>query len=334
MIYAQAIARKHAFLVIAICCFSQMALSSRAVTTVLSLQNGDQVTGTLVGEDVESLKVLTAWGDTVSIPSKFVVARTIASSNGLPEQKILLLAPAKNHAAVTQGSKPKDDKPARRWQLNMKFGSDMVVGDRERQLYYGEMSLHNSFLRSAGTNQFIKNRLEYRVDYARAKQVVSANRMTGSDKTDFDVGRDWFLYSFGSGSFDEVRKIDAQYEAGVGAGYHLLRFQDLSANLESGLTYQIQRRAQSREIDALYGRFGQDVNWKPHPRVTMTQRSSLLMRTDLPSEFQLRTEANVAFGILKMMSFNVTALDLYDTHPVDGVSGNEFQLRSSIGLTF
>jgi hypothetical protein len=137
-----------------------------------------------------------------------------------------------------------------------------------------------------------------------------------------------------AGGYDQVRKIDAQFEAGPGLGYHLLRKPAFVANVESGLTYQFQDRIGSDELESVYARFGQDVTWKIYPKITLTQRAFVLISTEEAEQLQFRMEANLAFGIVHNLSLNLTATELYDTRPVPGVTRNEFQLRSSLGITF
>ena len=61
---------------------------------------------------------------------------------------------------------------------------------------------------------------------------------------------------------------------------------------------------------------------------------ALLTRVDAPDQLQLRLEANLGFAVVKNVSFNLTAIEMYDTRPVPGVTPSEFQLRSAIGLAF
>jgi hypothetical protein len=51
-------------------------------------------------------------------------------------------------------------------------------------------------------------------------------------------------------------------------------------------------------------------------------------------QLQYRFEANLSFGIVEHISLNLSTVELYDTRPVPGISRNEFQLRSSLGVSF
>jgi len=176
--------------------------------------------------------------------------------------------------------------------------------------------------------------MEYRVDSGKTDGVKSSDRMYGSDKADYDVGRDLFLYNFAGAGYDSVRKIEFQLEAGPGIGWHAAKTPTFSANIEGGLNYQSQERNGAPRLEALYGRAGQDLVWKLDPQVTFTQRSSLLARVDAADQMQLRLEANLGFALMKNLSLNLTAIEIYDTRPVPGVTPSEFQLRSSIGVGF
>jgi putative salt-induced outer membrane protein YdiY len=218
--------------------------------------------------------------------------------------------------------------------LDARLGMDLIYGAKDRQIYYGQIALRYARPYRSNSRQFFRNTLEYRVDYATTDDVESANRMFGSDKMDFDVGERLFIYNFVGLGYDDVRKIDLQFEAGPGLGYHLLRLTNFTANVESGFSYQLQDRQDSQRIEAMYARIAQDTQWKIYEQISFSQRAALLTRVDAPDQMQLRLEANLGLAIVKNISFNLTAIEMYDTRPVPGVTPNEFQLRSAIGLAF
>jgi len=158
--------------------------------------------------------------------------------------------------------------------------------------------------------------------------------MLASDKTDFDIGEYAYAYNNLAGGYDRVRKINSQIEEGAGIGYHLWRTPVFAANAEGGLTYQYQNRENASEVDSVYARLGQDCTWNVYPKITFTQRSSMLASLQGSDQLQFRLEANISFGIVQHLSLNLTAIELYDTDPAPNVSNNEFQLRSSLGITF
>jgi len=275
--------------------------------------------------------IATTWSKELHIPLNQIESR----------QPVCVPAPANAVTAATPGTppavvvaKPETRPVLKPWKLDAKLGMDLIYGETDRRIYYGQLALKYARPYEPGSQQFLRNTLEYRVDYATTDAVQSANRMYGSDKTDFDVGERMFVYNLVGAGYDDVRQIDLQYETGPGLGYHLIRRPTFTANVEGGFSYQAQERAGSAPIEAAYARVAQDVTWKIYPQTTFSQRASVLTRVDSPEQLQMRLEANLGFAIVKNISFNLTAIEMYDTRPVPGVTPSEFQLRSAIGLAF
>ena len=326
-------------------CLFLSTFGTSADTVILHLKNGDRIAGTVTSEDVTNIVLETPWAKALAIPVEHLDRReTIASTpvtvtNAAPAitatpTKAPSPVPAPVPAEAVAAAKPVQLPAPGKWKTDVKLGADMIRGEKDRDIYYGQFGLTYAKPYESDPSKYFRNKLDYRVDYGTTDGARSSNRMTASDKTDFDYCERSYAYNNVAGGYDQVRKIDAQFEAGPGLGYHLLRKPAFVANVESGLTYQFQDRIGSDELESVYARFGQDVTWKIYPKITLTQRAFVLISTEEAEQLQFRMEANLAFGIVHNLSLNLTATELYDTRPVPGVTRNEFQLRSSLGITF
>jgi putative salt-induced outer membrane protein YdiY len=334
--------------------FASQLSATEPVT--LHLQNGDRLSGFLISETNNTVTLSNAWSAAVSVPVSAIARREVqppaavtataaASSNAVPSvlassnaaPVVAAAPPPPSVASTNAGAKPVaavKPKAPDRWRTDLKLGADMIRGAKDRDVLYSTVAVTYARPYDHNPKQFFRNRTDYRVDYATTDGVESANRMMGSNKTDFDVGDKTFIYNFMGVGYDEVRRIDLQAEIGPGVGYRMVRSPKVAFNVEGGLNYQMQDREGAENIDVVQFRLGDDITWKIHPRVTFTQKATLLAALEDPDELQLRLEGNVAFGLVQNLTFNITALELYDTRPVPGVTRNEFQLRSSLGLTF
>jgi hypothetical protein len=70
------------------------------------------------------------------------------------------------------------------------------------------------------------------------------------------------------------------------------------------------------------------------PKLTWTERAEFAPRPERFSAYRLRVETSVQYPLARSLYLNLTALDLYDTHPVAGVNHNDLQLRTTLGLKF
>jgi len=314
--------------------------SLAAETVVLHLKSGDRITGTITSEDATNIVLETPWAKALSIPLAHLERReTVTPAPATNTATVIATtaptnAPASAPSKEMAGTEPIRPKPAGKWKTDIRVGTDMIRGQKDRDIFYGQLGLTYAQPYKSNPAKYFRNKLDYRADYATTDGNESANRMFGSNKTDFDVGERLYVYDNIAAGFDRVRKINSQFDAGPGIGCHLLRKSAFVANVESGLSYQFQNREGTGQTDSLYARFAEDCTWKVFPRITFTQRSSLLLNTENCDELQFRLEGNLAFGIVQNLTLNLTALELYDTRPVPGVSRNEFQLRSSLGITF
>lgn len=315
---------------------------------ILHLKSGDRISGELVSENEVQLVVKTAWAGSLTIqrdlldriepqvvaaaPIPPAVSTNATASTNVPTPTVAVITNAPT-SAQTAAAKPPAQKPDE-WKFDIKLGADMIRGERDRDIFFGQAALTYAHPYPHEPKKFFRNRLDYRADYSTVDGRKSANRMSGANKTDFDFFEHAYFYNYFGGGYDEVRRINGQYEVGPGVGYHLFRQPKFVANIESGLTYQYQDRELDGELESLYARFAQDITWKLAPKITFTQRSAVLVSLEEVEELQLRLEGNLSFGLVQNVSLNLTAIELYDTRPVTGVSRNEFQLRSAIGLTF
>lgn len=309
---------------------------------ILHLKNGDRIAGELVSENETQIVVKTPWAENLTIAREHLerteppaTAATVVplpaptNAPAAPVVGVTTNSPAAQQAAAKPPAKKTDE-----WKFDIKVGADMIRGERDRDIFFGQAALTYAHPYPHDPKKFFRNRLDYRADYSTVDGNESANRMSAANKTDADFFEHAYFYNYVGGGYDEVRRINGQYEIGPGLGYHLFRHPKFVANIEGGLTYQYQDRELDGELESLYGRVGEDFTWKLAPKITLTQRSALLVSLEDVQDLQFRLEANLSFGLVQNVSLNLTAIELYDTTPVTGVSRNEFQLRSAIGLTF
>jgi putative salt-induced outer membrane protein YdiY len=329
-----------------------------ATNVILFLHNGDRLTGELVSETEKEVVVRTPWSDAFSVPRTEIREQVIPPpSEDLAQEKAKALelaitqsppsstpSPVAPPADTASSGQTKPDpalaaapeKPRLdNWKWNFRLGTDFIQGAKDRKIYFGQTSLTYSRNYARAPREFLRNRLEYRVDYGETDDRVSANRMVAANKLDMDIGKDYYAYGAFGGGYDRVRKIEYQYEIGPGLGYHILAKKTLALDAELGLNYQFRKgldTAPDREV--VQARFGQELTWEVVPKITLTEQLAFLPFLDQGGEYQVRLEGNLGFGIVQHLSLNLTVRNLYDTQPAPGVPNNEFQFRSSVGVNF
>jgi hypothetical protein len=339
------------------CLFSMNALT--AETLVLQLKTGERIFGTMLSENTNRVVISNAWVNELSIPLAQIEKR---ETNTSPATNIVSSAAISNTTAnssisatnvktgstnvvAASGSQTKPSSPPKTvhpklWHAQVDVGVDLLYGAKERQIYNGRVKLTYARPYSRSPSKFLRNTLDYLAEYAETDGVLSGNRMEGSDKIDFDVGKKIFVYNAVGAGYDKIRKIDLHYEAGPGVGYHLFTLTNFVMNVESGFNYQVQDRSVGEDKKDFYFRFAEDFTWKLPVKlkngssVTLTEKFELFPKVENFSEYRARFESKLSFPLLKNLTFSFSVIDLYDTQPAPNVSENELQVRSTIGVTF
>jgi hypothetical protein len=326
----------------------------RAETIVLHLKNGDRLAGTIISEDTNRVLITTSWTKELAVPLDQIVSReslaaeqshtnavakivtpvTETREPGPPPTNVVQAAKSTNLLATA--ALPTAVKPARpkRWKGEAKVGADFIFNANNQQIYYGRFKLSYERPYASNPKKFFRNIFDYSVDYGRTEGVTSANQMNGSDKTDFDLRKRWYVYNLGGAGYDKIRKIDLHYEEGPGLGYHLLTLTNFVLDVEAGANYQVQDRSDNTSSEKFFYRLAELVTWKLHKRLTLTEKAEYFPQVEDVGQFRARLEANLSYGIWANLSLNVSLLDLYDTQPAHDVPRNDLQVRSSIGITF
>jgi len=311
---------------------------AQAEQIILHLHNGDRIAGNLISEDTNRVVLATTWIKELSVPLSAIKQReAVPPPASLPPAIVERKPPATNVVAVAKSPPPSPPvKPAssKLWKANLTLGTDLQFGQLDRQLYYSRLKLTYERPYKHTPQKFFRSIFDYAVDYGQTDGVRSANRMEGSMKMDFDVGKRWFIYNLGGAGYDEIRKIDLHYEDGPGIGYHLFQLPKFVANVEAGGNYQVQERQGSPDVRNFFLRFAEDVTWKIGPKLTFTEKFEFTPQAEDLSRYRFRFDSNLSFPLWKNISLNLSVLDLYDTNPPGSVSQNELLIRSALGITF
>ena len=318
-----------------------LALHANAATNVvLHLKNGDRVAGTIISEDTNRVVIATSWISELAVPQS-AIERREASPAAPAVAGQTSVSPATTNAVTTSAQtnvvaavKPPPPKPPKHWKADITLGTDLAFGSSDRQLYYGRTKFTYALPYKSDPKKFFRSILDYSVDYGRTDGILSANRMAGSFKMDFDVGKRVYVYNLAGAGYDEIRKIELQYEEGPGVGYHLFTLSNFVMNVEAGVNYQVQEREDSSDTRSFYLRLAEDLTWKLNDRVTFTEKFEFFPNIEDTHQFRARFDSTLSYKILQNLSLNLTVLDLYDSHPANGVDKNELQIRSSLGITF
>jgi putative salt-induced outer membrane protein YdiY len=254
------------------------------------------------------------------------LSRTNGSRAGMPP---LAGVPATALVNPTIGNPPAAvaPKPTRQFSGEVFAGMDIAEGSRSRQHYTGRLKLNY-------IQGHLRNNFDYLFSYGRTDGELSANRMDGTLKTDYEFTRRFYGYNQGALGYDEIRRIDDYFQIGPGAGLHLIKSGKVGLSVEAGANYQSQEFTDGREERNVYFRFAQQFKWIVNTRFSFDEKVEYFPQWDDTTQYKLRAEANVRYWLKTYLSLNLTVINLYDTRVASGVEPNDLQIRSSIGVKF
>ncbi|MEP6662238.1 MAG: DUF481 domain-containing protein [Verrucomicrobiota bacterium] len=328
---------------------------------IFNLRNGDKISGDILTETTNQITISNVWLKTFTLPLSEIKSRETISSlvakinaptppaatnapvvtaTNAPATNVAVVAKAPVPAVIPVTPPVKPKAPSA-WHGDLQVGTDVGLSSTERQLYYGRFKITYAPLPDPahpGSTRLIerfRNIFDYNGSYGTTDGILSANRMDGSSKTDFDLGhnRRYFAYNLIGAGYDEISKINFRYEVGPGMGYHVFARTNFVLNAEIGYNYQVQFLDGQDKTERYYYRVAEDFTWKISKTLTLDEKFEFFPKVDF-QEYRARFESNLHYWILANLSFNLTILDIYDTQPPNGITRNDLQIRSSVGVKF
>ena len=349
-----------------------MALTTlRAATVIVTLSNGDRITGDFLSEDSTQVVVLSPLAGRIAIPKSAIAQRVEAQAQpaftpsstpapapapapapvppkppatNSPAAKAVPVSPSPAIAGAPSASTaPKAPAPT---------GIARLVPAPVRPLFtnwhgslnlgmdvgFGTSDRRTFYLNGNASHAWdrVRNTVDYHVAYGTVNAVQSANRMDGSAKTETDLGkkRRLYIYNQGGSGYDEIRRIDLEFHEGAGLGYKLIQKPKLNLNTEAGLQYQDQDYHNQPRHSFVSARLGENLVWRPVDKLEV--RHSLSYTPDIEdfTVVRIRADLSLVYPLFKRITFSLNLIDLYDSRPAISVKNNDLQVQSTIGMSF
>ncbi|MDX1951964.1 MAG: DUF481 domain-containing protein [Verrucomicrobiota bacterium] len=322
---------------------------------LVHLKNGDRITGSILSENEKEIQLRTSSFGDLKIPTDQVQRRekltpppsapviTNAPSTAVvlppPGGPVVPTAKPSTNVVVQPNpvppvvakkvAEPPKPKPPKRWNTEVSLGMNLRYSARDQQEYL-------AVLKSSYNKEKLLQTFDYQFSYGKTEGVLSSHRMTGLSKSDYRLSDRFYVYASAGGGYDEIRKIDFQYELGPGVGYELIRSTNWNFVLKSelGATYQDQYRSDDTRQKTYSARIGKIFSWKVWDKLTADGRAEFFPNVESLSEYRLRMEGTLRYPFYKALSLNLIIIDLYDTTPPQGVSNNDLQIRSALSVKF
>jgi hypothetical protein len=320
-------------------------LPVRGETLILHLKNGDRITGSLLSESTNAVTLTSPVFGSIKIPpgqisKREVLADTVGTNATVvanaTNASATAAAPATNALAAATPKPPMA--PANPeatpmaslphyWKHDLQFGLN---------LRYAEVDSQEFLLieKSTYTKPPFRHLFEVNFKYGHSADALSENSLTGREKTEYQLTPKTYLFNIVDAGYDEIRKIDFQYDFGPGVGVELLKLTNFVWKTETGFNFEQQYRSDNSVETSYAIRIAEIFAWRMWEKLTADAKFEVFPNLGRLGEYRLRIESTLRYPVSNRLSLNLNVVDLHDTQPAQGVDPNDLQIRSTIGVTF
>jgi putative salt-induced outer membrane protein YdiY len=315
-----------------------------AEKAVIYLKNGDRVSGEIISESTNEVTLSTAVFGTVNVPTAEISKRERITELQSPSttNAPVVAATSSTNAPPAQAAVKKTDpvKPAnleaqpiaatpRNWQHQVQFGLNLRYSTKDQQefLVIGK---------STYAKEPFRHIFDVNFSYGETEGVPSANRLTGNEKTEFQLSKKAYVFGLVGGGYDQIRKIDGQYEFGPGFGYELLNLTNHAFvwKTEAGFSFQQEFLSDNTRQTTYSLRIAEIFAWRIFEKLTADAKIEFFPNVQEFGEYRLRLENNWRYPLTDRLSLDFVVIDLYDTLAPADVKRNDLQIRSTLGIKF
>jgi hypothetical protein len=180
----------------------------------------------------------------------------------------------------------------------------------------------------------LRHIFNYNIIYGKTDGIITANNMNGLIRTEFDVAKKVFVFNAAGAGYDDIRKIDFTYEDSFGVGLTMVTLSNFVASVDAGASYQEQLFSDGTSKEYFSPRLGEKAAWKISSKVELTEAFEFYPRSLSLDNYRLRLETTVRYLLSHYLTLNLRVADLYDTQPASGVTPNDLQIISTLGVRF
>ena len=309
---------------------------------IVHLKNGDRLSGWHLSETTNSVRLTNSFLGNFEVPLSQISRREVIAPPAAPLTNAPPVASAVTTTNIAVAVPPKEPKPPLSpanpeatpiastpsyWKHDLRFGVNLRYATKDSHEFL-------SILKSTYGKAPFRHIFDVNFKYGRVEDALAANSLAASEKTEYQLSPRSYVFGLIGGGYDEIRKIDYQFEVGPGYGIELLKLTNFVWKSEIGFNFQQQNRADQTRQNTYSVRVAEIFAWRVWDKLTADLKAEYFQNLDEFGEYRLRIESTLRYPVSKRLSLNLDVIDLYDTRPPQDVSNNDLQIRSTIGVTF
>ena len=350
-------------------CSLIVAASNVLAADVVTLKNGDRVTGAIVSSDAKVLKMKTEFlGEveiqweavsTIDSPEKLYVtsengqtlvgpvktdAGNVAVStaeSGIVTAPLASVAAVRNEEAqeayVAEIERLRNPNLTDFWRGFFDSGLALTAGNAETTTFANAAGATRETTRDKISLYFTSvyaNAETFNASTNERFSATTANAIRGGTRYELNLNPKLFAFGFLDLEFDEFQALDLRNVIGGGLGYHLIKNERTEFDVFGGASYNqefFDNDITRRSAEIV---LGQTLSYSVTGRTSLTERFALYPNMSETGEFRMQFDTALTTDIFRWLGWNLTFSDRFLSNPVPGRQKNDLLLTTGVRMVF
>lgn len=340
-------------------CFAALVVAPLALAQdpigsgdVVTLKNGDRLTGTVKSVTADRIVVETAAaGDVELVTGEVVDLQTRGPIAIATEDGERIEAPIQGfsdgNVRIGSGSAVRslslsrlvEHRPPVAWSGSINFGGSLSIGNTERRTASAAAEAirrsDDTRLTLRGTWDYGEDKKDTDLNGSADTWVLSQRRTYGSGKFDYFVHDPLYVYAQVSAENDAFSGLELRATYGLGLGYQFIERADLTLAGEAGVSYVDENRyPPGEDNEYAAARLAYDLRWDVNESLQILQLAEAFPSLEEKDDFYGRLDTRLRSSLTESMYGQLQWILDYDNTPTVGNDRMDHRFILSVGWSF
>lgn len=173
----------------------------------------------------------------------------------------------------------------------------------------------------------------YSRDSTDGESRTTANTVRGGVRYDRDISRKWFAYGFTDLEHNGLQDLTLRFVLGGGLGYHLIRNERTELDLLGGLAWNREYfQGDFNDRSSAEAQVGQTLSHRFSSRVSLKEQLFIFPNLTNGGEYRINFDASLVTDISRRIGWQVTVSDRYLSNPPFGLEKNDLLLTTGLKI--
>ncbi len=338
-------------------------LCADALADQVTLKNGDRLTGTITKSDGESLsmksefagEVKIQWAAVEEISSNQplyvtlkdgqVIVGTVTTSGGKIEIQTQDAGKVTTSKAAIQLIRSREEQAAYQAEIDRKLNpklGDLWSGtaDAGLSLTRGNADTLTISLGTQAARTTPRDKWSVYAAALLAKNrtngisLTTASAIRGGVRYDFNLSKRLFAFALADLDHDKFQNLDLRLVLGGGLGFHAKKTERTTLDIFGGGTFNQEFFSTGLTRRSAEGLVGEELSHKLSKTIALTERAAFYPNLSDLGEYRLTFDSSVVTRLSKLLGYQITLSDRFQSNPLPGIKKNDLLLTTGIRLTF